>query len=90
MASLTIHNLFIGKGSLQLPMKPAKAEINGETTIGEAIQLNAKAAEILLAEGLHCLNCCGAMHETIHDGLAMHGKSEEEINEIIKKLNKNR
>ncbi len=62
-------------------------QISAETTIGDAIKRSPKVAEILFAEGLHCVGCCGAQFESIRDGLAMHGKSEEEIAAVIKKLN---
>ena len=67
--------------------KETKQKITKETTIGEVLQISPKAAEILMNEGLHCIGCCGAAHESINDGLKMHGKSEEEIEEVVKKLN---
>ncbi len=44
-------------------------------------------AEILMQIGLGCCGCAGAQFETIEQGLLAHGKSQEEINKVIKDLN---
>ncbi len=61
--------------------------IKGDMTIGEMVQKYPSVAEVLEDEGVNCVGCGAAFYETIHDGLASHGKSEEEITSILKKLN---
>ncbi len=56
-------------------------------TIGELVQLYPSAVEILIEEGVRCVGCGAAHFETIEEGLASHGKTEEEIDAIIKKMN---
>ncbi|MEK6887080.1 MAG: DUF1858 domain-containing protein [Nanoarchaeota archaeon] len=55
--------------------------------IEEVIQINPLAAEILAEEGFHCFGCGGASVESLEEGLSAHGKTEEQIKKIIKKLN---
>jgi len=61
--------------------------ITRNMTIGDMVQKYPSAVEVLLEEGVHCVGCGAAYFETIEQGLAGHGKTEEEINNVIKKLN---
>ena len=61
--------------------------ITKDMTIGELVQQYPSVVEILMDEGVHCVGCGAAYLETIEEGLAGHGRSEEEINAIIEKLN---
>lgn len=61
--------------------------ISKEMTIGEFVELHPHLVEILLAEGVHCVGCGASYWETIEEGLTGHGKTEEEINDVIKRLN---
>lgn len=45
-------------------------------------------AEELRALGLGCIGCSQAAMETLEEGLQNHGLSEEQIEEVIEKLNK--
>ena len=56
-------------------------------TIGELVQLYPSVVEILIEEGVRCVGCGAAHFETIEEGLSSHGKTEEEIDAIIKKMN---
>lgn len=67
--------------------KKSAKKITKETKIGEALQKCPKAAEFLANEGMHCPACPMAAMETLETGLKAHGKTEEEIKEIIKKIN---
>jgi len=44
-------------------------------------------AKVLLDEGFHCFGCPAAGFESLEDGIKSHGKSDKEVEEIIKKLN---
>lgn len=56
-------------------------------TIGELVQRYPSIVEILMEEGVHCVGCGAAYFETIEEGLAGHGRSEEEVDAIVEKLN---
>lgn len=64
-----------------------KQKITGDMAIGDIVTEYPIAGEVLIEAGIHCVGCGAAFHETLHDGLAGHGMSEEEIIELIKKLN---
>lgn len=49
---------------------------------------NRNAAEILFDAGLHCIGCFASQFENLEQGCKGHGMSDEEIDELIKKLNK--
>jgi len=56
-------------------------------TIGELVQQYPSVVEILMEEGVSCVGCGAAYFETIEEGLTGHGRSDEEVNLIIEKLN---
>lgn len=56
-------------------------------TIGELVQRYPSVVEILIEEGVRCVGCGAAHFETIEEGLSSHGKTEEEIDVIIEKMN---
>lgn len=54
----------------------------------EILEINPGATEILAESGLACLGCAMAHAETLEQGLLAHGFEPNEINEVMKKLNK--
>ena len=62
-------------------------KITRKTPLHE-LATNREAAEILLDKGLHCLGCHAAHFESLEEGCKGHGMSDEEIEDLIKKLNK--
>lgn len=62
--------------------------ITKDTLINELLEKNPEAAEILMAYGLHCVNCHFSDLDTIEDGAMMHGISDEEMQLMIKDVNK--
>ena len=60
------------------------AKITADTLIAECIQINPKAAEILLSTGMHCIGCAMAHGETIAEAVAVHG---EDLDKLLAKLN---
>ncbi len=62
--------------------------IKKDTIIGEAISEYPQLAEFLFDLGFMCVGCSAAQFETLEQGLKVHGKTDKEIEEIIKKLNK--
>lgn len=60
-------------------------KITENTTIFDAIQINPKAGEILMAHGMHCLGCALAHGETVGEAANAHGA---ELASMLEELNK--
>ena len=63
------------------------AEITKQTPIGELVKDHPETVEVFLKFGLHCIGCPVSMMETIEQGAAGHGMSDEEIDNLVKELN---
>ena len=63
-------------------------KITKDTIIGEIVSNRPDLVEHFFEEGVFCVGCGAANFETIEQGLSVHGKTEEEINNFIEKLNK--
>lgn len=61
--------------------------ITADMTIGELVQKYPSVAEVLQEEGVHCVGCGASYYETIGEGLAGHGRTDDEIQEVVEKLN---
>jgi len=68
-------------------MKQAQQFITKEMTIGEVIEKYPSTIETLLLSGVHCVGCHVSYSETLEEGFKSHGIADEEIHEIINKLN---
>lgn len=68
--------------------KNKKRNITKKMTFAEILQKHPESANILFESGLHCIGCGMAMYETIEQGCLAHGMNKKEIDELIKKLNK--
>ncbi|NQU98957.1 DUF1858 domain-containing protein [Candidatus Woesearchaeota archaeon] len=64
-----------------------KKKITKDMRIGELAQQHPETVEILLEEGVHCVGCGAAFFETIEQGLALHGKSKKEIDDVVTRMN---
>ena len=53
--------------------------ITKDNTIGEVIQMNPAAAEILMRFGMGCIGCPSAQVETIEQACEVHGIELKEI-----------
>ena len=62
-------------------------KITRDMTLGEVVMKHPEAAGIMINYGLHCVGCHVSDYETLEQGLRVHGKSEEEIDTLIKELN---
>ena len=49
------------------------AKITKDTTIGEAIQIDAGIIPILMSAGMHCVGCPSSAGETIEEAAMVHG-----------------
>lgn len=58
--------------------------INKDNTIGEILEMNPKAVDILSEFGMGCLGCPSAAMETLEQACYIHGL---ELEEVMNKLN---
>ena len=58
--------------------------ITKDQTIGQVLQVNPKAAQILMNFGMGCLGCPSATMETLEQACYIHGL---ELEEVLNKLN---
>ena len=63
-------------------------KITKNTTINELMNKKPEVAQILFEAGMGCIGCAMAQQETIEEGCRGHGFSDEEIDELVKKLNR--
>ncbi|MFH1395879.1 MAG: iron-sulfur cluster assembly accessory protein [archaeon] len=65
-----------------------KKKITVDMNIGDLVSKYPSAARLLLDAGVHCIGCHAAHFETLGEGLQNHGLSEEEINDLLSRMNK--
>ena len=69
-------------------MKKTKQYITENTMISEIVEKYPEIAEVLTMDyGFHCMGCFGANMESIGQGAAVHGMTEEETAEMLKAVN---
>ena len=56
------------------------AQITGDMTIGEILEIKQEAAPVLMNMGMHCLGCPSAQMETLIEACEVH---EVDVNEMI-------
>ena len=61
-----------------------KPVITENTLMLDVVNINPKAAEILMSYGMHCLGCAMAHGETVAEAVAGH---QQNFEEILEKLN---
>lgn len=62
-------------------------KITKNQKLSEILKAKPEAVEILFESGMGCCGCPMAQMETLDDGCKAHGMSDEEIDELVKKLN---
>jgi iron-sulfur cluster assembly accessory protein len=72
---------------MQKTLEHQKQLITRNMTIGDLVAQYPSVVEVLLDEGVHCVGCGASYFETIEQGLAGHGKTDEEIDDVVKRLN---
>ena len=58
-----------------------------EANLGEVVLKHPELAEVLLDYGLHCVGCFANSFDTIEMGAKVHGMSDEEVDEMVGRLN---
>ncbi len=61
--------------------------ITKDMTMGDIIQKYPAAAEIMESYGLHCFGCHVNVFESLEQGSAGHGMSEEQMTSMLRELN---
>lgn len=61
--------------------------ITKEMMINDIITSHPYLAEYIMDYGVHCIGCGASAYETLEEGFMGHGMSDEEVDEVIKKLN---
>lgn len=60
-------------------------KINKDTLISEALKINPKAAEILMANGMGCIGCPSSQMESLSQAAEIHGL---DLEKLLEELNK--
>ena len=59
------------------------AKITKDTTIGEAINIDAGIVPILMGAGMHCVGCPSSIGDTIEEACMVHGMDCDDLMEEI-------
>lgn len=59
------------------------ARITKDTTIGEALQIDAGIVPILMGIGMHCVGCTSSAGETLEEAAMVHGIDPDMLVEEI-------
>jgi hybrid cluster-associated redox disulfide protein len=62
--------------------------VTKDMTIGEILEKCPASAIIMASYGLHCVGCAISTSETLEDGCKSHMLSDEDINSLVKDINK--
>jgi hybrid cluster-associated redox disulfide protein len=73
---------------IKKPTTKKKEKISKDMTFAELLEKNPESMNDLFEAGLHCIGCHMSAYETIEQGCLAHGMSKKEVDELIKKLNK--
>lgn len=61
--------------------------VDRETNLGQIVYQYPKTAEIMLEYGLHCAGCFANQFDSVAQGAAIHGMSDEEVDEMLQRIN---
>lgn len=62
--------------------------VTKDTNLGELVKSYPQTAEIMLDYGLHCVGCYANTYDSIEMGARVHGMTDEEVKEMLGRLNK--
>ena len=60
------------------------SRITKDTTIGEAIQIDAGIIPILMGAGMHCVGCPSSAMESLEEACMVHGMDADQV---LKRIN---
>lgn len=64
-----------------------KIIVTRETNLGEVVRQWPETAKLMLEYGLHCAGCFANQFDTVEQGAAIHGMSNDELDEMIGRIN---
>ncbi|MFH1849461.1 MAG: DUF1858 domain-containing protein [archaeon] len=64
------------------------AKVTKDMTLGDVVAKHPHAAEIMMRFGLHCIGCHVSAYETVEQGALGHGMSAEDLDSMLKEINK--
>ncbi len=62
-------------------------KVQKQHNLAEVVFKYPEAAEVLIDYGLHCVGCGASSFDTIEIGAKLHGMSDEEIDEMVERIN---
>ena len=62
-------------------------KINKKMMIQDIVEKHPEVADIMVDAGMHCVGCAIAASESLEDGAKSHGLDDEQIDEMVKKMN---
>jgi len=62
-------------------------KITKDMNLAEVVLKYPDVAEVLVDYGLHCVRCVLNTFDTIETGAKIHGLTEDEMNEMMKRVN---
>lgn len=65
-------------------------KISKDMMISEIMQAAPDSVPIMMEFGLHCFGCHGNLFETLEAGCLAHGMSRDDIDDLVKAINKQR
>ncbi|MAG47032.1 iron-sulfur cluster insertion protein ErpA [archaeon] len=68
-------------------MEQLQVLITKDMTISNVVSKYPSTIEVLQEEGIHCVGCSVSFTETLEEGFKSHGLSDQEVTNLIKKLN---
>lgn len=74
--------------NLKFDKKEEKIKVTKESNIADIVFKYPQAAEVMASFGLHCVGCFASAFDTIEQGAQIHEMDEEEVDELIKEINK--
>ena len=63
-------------------------KITKKTKIGELLDKDPEAGNLLMEAGMGCVGCPMAQMESIEEGCLAHGVDEKDIEKLVEKINK--
>ena len=72
---------------MEVKMEQLSSLISKDMAIGDVIKNYPEIMPTLQENGIQCIGCHLSPYETLEQGFSGHGKTQEEINNILNKLN---
>lgn len=64
-----------------------RVTVTKDTNLGELVKSYPQAGPLLLEYGLHCVGCFANTYDSIEMGARVHGMTDEEVEEMIGRVN---